>query len=476
MKNRNLWTKIRAFSILVLLAGLISLSGTTATAAGVTHWVNDDDPNGGAYVPPGTSCNNPGYQRIQDAVNAATAGDTINVCPGTYPEQVVIETLAKSNLTLRSTSYRAAIIQAPPVMMDPGDIVRVRGARNVTIRDFKITGPLPDEQICSPFARTGIRVGGGGSALILNNHITEIRSASPALRYCQNGIGILVGRAFESEVGQAVILNNLIDKYQKGGIVVSNVGSSAEIAANRINGAGPTDVIAQNGIQISAGATAQVRLNQVSNHLFSPRTAVSTGLVLVAPGAVNTSLNFVSSNDVGVYSQGVAGSTFSRDRVTGSTFDGFALITSSSNTLDDNESNDNSGPGIGLYDAQDNTLNKNEVRNNGTDETTDGIYVDAASTNNQIVRNKALNNVEHDCHDDSVGAGTAGTANFWVNNTGQTENRPGLCRDARGGDEDDDGDDDDDDDDNDDGHGDSKRDGQRNSQRDNRPSPSDPLD
>jgi hypothetical protein len=39
-------------------------------------------------------------------------------------------------------------------------------------------------------------------------------------------------------------------------------------------------------------------------------------------------------------------------------------------------------------------------------------------------------NAEHDCHDDSVGLGTAGTANLWIKNHGRTENRPGLCKKA----------------------------------------------
>jgi SLT domain-containing protein len=30
-------------------------------------------------------------------------------------------------------------------------------------------------------------------------------------------------------------------------------------------------------------------------------------------------------------------------------------------------------------------------------------------------------------HDDSVGPGTSGTANFWLENHCQTQNRPGLC-------------------------------------------------
>jgi len=32
------------------------------------------------------------------------------------------------------------------------------------------------------------------------------------------------------------------------------------------------------------------------------------------------------------------------------------------------------------------------------------------------------------CYDDTTGTGTAGTANTWFRNNGETENRPGLCK------------------------------------------------
>jgi parallel beta-helix repeat protein len=63
----------------------------------------------------------------------------------------------------------------------------------------------------------------------------------------------------------------------------------------------------------------------------------------------------------------------------------------------------------------------------------DGIRANALTAANTIERNVMLENAEHDAHDDSVGTGTGGTANFWINNRCgrpdpvQDENRPGLC-------------------------------------------------
>src|SRR5438132_13795493 len=139
---------------------------------------------------------------IEPAVDGSNAGDTVNVCPGTYPEQVSFGG-TKTGLTLRSLDFRAAVIKAPPVMTDPGDIVTINGAQNITLRDFTVAGPLPDSLFCSLFLRTGVRVIGGGSAIIQGNRVTEIRSTSADFRGCQNGFAIVVGRLFEVQTGQA---------------------------------------------------------------------------------------------------------------------------------------------------------------------------------------------------------------------------------------------------------------------------------
>jgi hypothetical protein len=386
MKNKRLM-----LVMLAIVAAITMFGPSVNSAAAVTRWVNDDRP---AVPPSGTSCNNPGFNRIQDAVNAAAPGDTINVCPGTYPEQVTIPA-GKNNLTLRSTSILAAIIKPPVVMVDPGDLVHVAGARNTTLFGFTITGPFPDAQFCSLFARTGVRVDGGGSANILLNHITKIESTSPSLRGCQNGLGILVGSLREAQVGSAQIQGNFIDEYQKGGIVIDNTGSTASIENNVVLGIGPTPVIAQNGIQISDGANADVTSNRVSDNTYTLAPAFSsTGILLFQAGSITRiTRNNAERNDdnVGTYTTS------------------FARIS-------------------------DNNLTKSTFF--------DGIFMDFDTSNNRITNNFLRQNAEHDCHDDSAGAGTAGTANFWINNNGRTQNRPGLCKERR---RDNDGDDRDDD-------------------------------
>jgi parallel beta-helix repeat protein len=391
---------IVAVAAVLLAAGAIG--PTQALAAGVTHWVNDDVAGG---IPPGTGCSNPGYNAIQDAVDAATAGDVINVCPGTYSEEVVVSTPAKSNLLIRSTVFQAATIKAPAVM-DPvqGDLVRIdNGARNVTFRNFVISGPLPDTLFCAVQLRSGVRVKGNSSANIIGNRITEMRSASPLLRGCQNGFAIAVGRKYDvplpNQVGEATILSNTIDKYQKGGIYVDNSGSRATIQGNHVIGNGPDPDIAQNGMQISRGAYADIRNNEVSGNAY-------------------VGINYAVDSSSGILLYGTA--------VDGSPAPGTTVANNKVFQNDDNI------PALGTQFVR--------ILSNVVLDSTrfDGIYMGSDTANNRIEDNFLRNNTEHDCHDDSVGTNPpALVANFWIDNDGLTENKPGLCRGAHGDDDND---------------------------------------
>jgi parallel beta-helix repeat protein len=324
-------------------------------------------------------CPNAAFTTIQSAVAASGPGDLIRVCPGIYQEQVDIGP-GHDGLTLFSQQPRQAIIKAPQLAMaEPGDIVRIHGAQNVSVKQFVISGPLPDTLFCSVTTRTGVRVDQGASALLRDNQITEIRSTNPALRGCQNGIAVLVGRNFEGTTGTAWITHNEIDRYQKGAIVVDNAGSYATIDHNSIVH-GPPDVIVigPNGIQVSRGAGAQADHNVVTENVGG---GFGTGVLLFNAGA---GLVSVDHNDV--------------------------------------YRNDD---GISLYGSNDETVSHN---NSHEQLVYDGLYMASDSAGNTIAENDANLNAEHDCHDDSTGGGTAGTANYWLHDKGNTENRPGLCK------------------------------------------------
>src|SRR5438093_2568048 len=101
--------------------------------------------------------------------------------------------------------------------------------------------------------------------------------------------------------GSARIEGNLVDKYQKNGVVVGGSGSSAVIAANRVFGFGPTSGIAQNGIEVLQDARAEVKHNFSSGHIYIPQTVAPAGVLLIFAGTVDINHNTVAQNDIDVY-------------------------------------------------------------------------------------------------------------------------------------------------------------------------------
>jgi hypothetical protein len=330
----------------------------------------------------GLDCPNWEYPTIQSAVNAANPGDTIKVCRGTYIEQVTIPS-GKNGLTLFSEAALQAVIKAPPLMTDPKAIVRVNGAQDVTIRHFTITGPGggPCDSI-----RYGVRVDGDGSALITDNHITEIHDTP--FSGCQNGHAVNIGRVADGGVGSGTVVHNLIDNYQKTGVIVSNAGSVAEVAYNEVTGVGPTAVIAQNGIQASAGVEADIHHNKVSRNIYSPPGTEATGMLLASqPGPTRAHHNDVFLNE----------------------------------------------DGIGMFNSPSNPPGTIEVSyNNARNNLEDGIIVFDQSIEHLIAYNKAYENGVRDCVDNSTGPynSPALVANRWLKDLGRIENKPGLCKQA----------------------------------------------
>jgi hypothetical protein len=360
---------------------------STSTTSSASMLIVDDDH---------ADCPNAQFTSIQAAVDAALPGSTIKVCRGTYLEQVTIPA-GKDDLTLFSEGDLQAVIKAPVVMTDPKAIVLVEGAHDVTLRHFTITGPGGGG--CDSL-RYGVRVDSGGSATITGNHITHIRDAIPS--GCQNGVGVLIGRNFEATYGSGTIVHNLIDDYQKGGIVVDGQlppdgggflapttapppVSHAEVAYNEVDGIGPTALIAQNGIQISRGAIANVHHNVVQDNVYSPATTTGEGILLYQ-------------------------------------------VTSSETTVNHNEVRNNSD-GIGLYTTRNVEVGWNHSHDNAP---YDGLFADSDTAHNTIEHNLLKGNAEFDCDDVSGGPynAPAFVANPWIQDLGYTEFRAGLCKHA----------------------------------------------
>jgi hypothetical protein len=251
---------------------------------------------GGGWVPAGAetvivgpsdgSCPAAIFNRIQSAVDAAPPGTTIELCPGTYPEQLFLTKrvrimgspgarLVPPALPLRTTSLRsgrsvaAAIIMRGPATID--GLAIDASAHGVTTCDG--TEPL----------LAGIYVR-GVAASIFGTSVSGTRIPN-APSGCANGVGILVQGGGGSP--RVRVEGNSIDGYQRAGIVVQDPGVRASVKENVVRGDGDTPERVQHGIEVSNGARAKIQDNVVRDNAgpSGPACDLDAGIVVDSPRA-----------------------------------------------------------------------------------------------------------------------------------------------------------------------------------------------
>ena len=227
-------------------------------------------------------------------------GHTIEVSSGVYSEQVNIT----KSLTLRGiSSSHKPVIQAPPAasrttyvipestrVFDP--IVFANGGSTgitVTIDNFEIDG-LNDggtNTFCGILFRNV-------TGTISNNDIHSLKGTG------QETMGILMYGTNTN----LLVSNNTITGFSRNGITIIGDGGQADINGNTIIGDGPLPLgnWAQNGIQVSYGATGTVTGNTIIGcSILDPNWAASGILLYLSGGTVEISGNILRENEVNIY-------------------------------------------------------------------------------------------------------------------------------------------------------------------------------
>lgn len=317
------WYKLGTFEFLAGTSGTVVLSNDAneyviadAVKFEAVNYTVDDN---------ATECPDASFTDIQSAIDAAPAGETITVCAGTYEEQLVIDT---NDLHIQGAGVGSTILNQPAVLTTDAfgykNLVTIDGATGVEISGISLTGD-------GSGLNTGVYVQAAGELSFHDNEITSIGSGD-------SNIGILIGRGSHSTTGSATISTNSISGYGKGGIVVDNIGSSATIDHNTITGSGP-NTIAQNGIQISRGATGQISYNTVTDHFCTsvgggcaddPTTSATadgaSGILLYASGdPVEIDNNILTGNQFNIWTVGAQQVYIHDNTITGGSGNGIAI-------------------------------------------------------------------------------------------------------------------------------------------------------
>ena len=313
---------------LTVITILVAVVAVPAVASASSLWVSPSATVAGN----GKGCTEPAFNSIQAAINTAGAGDTIKVCSGTYSEQL---TITKS-VSLTASGTPVVKLPAVPVNSTSAcgaalaaaghtaqDAVDICGNVAVKVSGLAFDAAWPTGTCSNDLY--GIYVGAGANLSLSSSRI--LAAGAQPINGCQGGIGIEVGtgRTTPAETGAVTLKNDLIEGYQKNGINILAKGSKGTLKKVTVKGAGPTNVIAQNGIEIGEGAEATVSKSSSSDNIYTPQTVVSTGMIVfestVGPSVSHSAFE---NDDVGIYytESGTATLSVTGSKFVANTFDG----------------------------------------------------------------------------------------------------------------------------------------------------------
>ncbi len=217
-----------------------------------------------------TECPDAGFNTIQAAVDAAMSGDTIQVCTGTYDEQVEI---AKP-LTLEGIvrdGKNAAVVQPSHVVANSdfngtpnATMILVQDTSGVTIRNIAVDG-IKNGVVCS------------GDFPLINGIFFPNASGkveSVVIKNLLSPAGCAFGDALDilsTDGGglQVTVKDSSIHDYDANGIFSDGAGVSLSAIKTVVTGLGASASYSQAGINLVDGATVRIEGNIVTNH-FNP--------------------------------------------------------------------------------------------------------------------------------------------------------------------------------------------------------------
>lgn len=370
---------------MIAFLGILGLALALALLESSVALAGDDDPK----LVVGVQCPGAGFTTIQSAVNVAPPGATIRVCPGTYNEQVTIISPVKvkgdngavvkpSPMTSNSTNLATGALVAAAVL--------VKDTSDVTLQGLTVDGANNGILGCGPVL-VGIFYR-NASGTIQDVAVRNMR-LGVGLQGCQSGLGILAqsGGGGTSEVE---VDNSSVHDFQKNGITGNEPGTDIRVMGNVVTGIGPTTGAAQNGIQISFGATGRIEGNTAINHIWSPCVSVSqcafvaTDLLIFNSDGVTITNNTVGKSQISV---GILGNN---NKIQGNTifdtdvFDGIALF-GNNNKVEANTITNSGEAAVFL------AGNKNRITGNKINEAPIGVLKMAGSSGNVIEGNRFVN-------------------------------------------------------------------------------------
>jgi len=224
------------------------------------------------------------------ACEFSVAGSTMTLLDDCITDQTIA---VPNGLTLDGKGHSITAVD-PAGANFRGAVIQASGPAPTKVTGLTVSASnLADACDAGPAGLRGILFDGVGG-IISNNIVTDIEQGANGGSGCQEGNGIEVRNTVGVPMPRLTISSNTVIDYQKTGILVRD-NVSAVISDNTVTGDQKIIYIAQNGIQISYGATAQLLRNVVTGNWYTPKSYVACGLILYKAGGVSGAKNGLSS-------------------------------------------------------------------------------------------------------------------------------------------------------------------------------------
>jgi hypothetical protein len=216
---------------------------------------------------------------------------------------------ASSALVCLPTTYQQDGRPLTAALIDPASVPENLDATGCDIGVYYDSGThaLTDRNI---FGSTYYGVLSNGAGVVTNiDHSSVYDVGDHPHDGAQHGIDVAYRNGADGSLDSSQIYD-----YQKGGVLADGAGTSVSVTNNVVRGLGPVPFIAQNGVQVSRGATGNVNGNFIEDNEYtgcSKADAKSTGctytdstgilLFQVDQSLVDTNNNTYRDNDVNLF-------------------------------------------------------------------------------------------------------------------------------------------------------------------------------
>ncbi|MCW5891702.1 MAG: right-handed parallel beta-helix repeat-containing protein [bacterium] len=285
----------------LLPAALALAAALASSAAAEIRYVNDATPDP-------FQCEGAPYSTIGAALAVSQAGDEIRICPGVYPEQIVVTTdirltgvpLGTARPLIRPTALptsRPSLLGGAPVT---GAIIA--DAESARIRNLDVDLGAIGETSCTPLL-TGVYLR-NASGIVEDVNIRNVYGGTA----CDSGVGLYVESGqIRDELGKpilglarVIIRSTNYEGYRKAGLVGAGPRTILSVKGGTATGPGDGGGIVPYGLQIGFDAKARVSGFTTSGNRSSDPARAAAGFLVWRTDQITIRKSSVTDSDEGI--------------------------------------------------------------------------------------------------------------------------------------------------------------------------------